>query len=165
MIAIPWQLGAASLGSFSCAASIASPWKSGWPSTNMSSEFGSKMGIMNPDETTFDYLRVVVNVCQDFGFAVADWQSLVSDNDATYDKVITIDISQLAPMVTWGTNRYGSRRGNSLPRNSGYEWCTGLCLHGSPTRSKGFRHRVKAISLSDAVPMPDSAICSWLPVS
>ena len=61
---------------------------------NMSIEFGSKMGIMNPDEC----------MPKDFEAAVADWQSLVSDNDATYDRVITIDVSQLAPMVTWGTN-------------------------------------------------------------
>lgn len=71
---------------------------------NMSIEFGSKMGIMNPDETTFDYLRGREYMPKDFEAAVADWQSLVSDNDATYDRVITIDVSQLAPMVTWGTN-------------------------------------------------------------
>ena len=39
-----------------------------------------------------------------FEEAVADWKTLVSDPDAEYDKVITIDVSELAPMVTWGTN-------------------------------------------------------------
>lgn len=71
---------------------------------NMSIEFGSKMGIMNPDETTFDYLRGRECVPDDFEAAVADWKTLVSDDDAVYDKVIRMDVSELAPMVTWGTN-------------------------------------------------------------
>ncbi|MDU4780145.1 MAG: 3-isopropylmalate dehydratase large subunit, partial [Streptococcus parasanguinis] len=71
---------------------------------NMSIEFGSKMGIMNPDETTFDYLRGRECVPNDFEAAVADWKTLVSDDDAVYDKVIRMDVSDLAPMVTWGTN-------------------------------------------------------------
>ncbi|KXT76191.1 3-isopropylmalate dehydratase large subunit [Streptococcus sp. DD12] len=71
---------------------------------NMSVEFGSKMGIMNPDQTTYDYLKDKECVPQAFEAAVADWKTLVSDPDAQYDKVITIDVSTLAPMVTWGTN-------------------------------------------------------------
>ncbi|MBM7643158.1 3-isopropylmalate dehydratase large subunit [Streptococcus loxodontisalivarius] len=71
---------------------------------NMSVEFGSKMGIMNPDQKTFDYLADKECRPKDFEAAVADWKTLVSDDDAVYDKVITIDVSQLAPMVTWGTN-------------------------------------------------------------
>ena len=39
-----------------------------------------------------------------FEEAVADWKTLVSDSDAVYDKVIQMDVSDLAPMVTWGTN-------------------------------------------------------------
>ena len=62
------------------------------------------MGIMNPDETTFDYLRGRECVPNDFEAAVADWKTLVSDDDAVYDKVIRMDVSDLAPMVTWGTN-------------------------------------------------------------
>ena len=71
---------------------------------NMSIEFGSKMGIMNPDKKTFDYLEGRECVPSDFEAAVADWKTLVSDSDAVYDRVIQIDVSQLAPMVTWGTN-------------------------------------------------------------
>ena len=43
-------------------------------------------------------------VPKDFAAAVADWKRLVSDDDAVYDKVIRMDVSELAPMVTWGTN-------------------------------------------------------------
>ena len=73
---------------------------------NMSIEFGSKMGIMNPDQTTFDYIqgRDQAPKGEKFAQAVADWKTLVSDPDAHYDKVIEVDVSQLAPMVTWGTN-------------------------------------------------------------
>ena len=73
---------------------------------NMSIEFGAKMGLMNPDQKTFDYVkgREAAPKGEAFEEAVADWKNLVSDPDATYDKVITIDVSKLAPMVTWGTN-------------------------------------------------------------
>ncbi|MGT2928669.1 3-isopropylmalate dehydratase large subunit [Streptococcus dentasini] len=73
---------------------------------NMSIEFGSKMGIMNPDQTTFDYVKGRPEAPQgeDFEAAVADWKTLVSDPDAKYDKIIEVDVSELAPMVTWGTN-------------------------------------------------------------
>jgi len=71
---------------------------------NMSIEFGSKMGIMNPDQATYDYMRGRECVPEDFDAAVADWKTLVSDDDAEYDKVIRMDVSELAPMVTWGTN-------------------------------------------------------------
>ncbi|MBY5035262.1 3-isopropylmalate dehydratase large subunit [Streptococcus gallolyticus] len=71
---------------------------------NMSIEFGSKMGLMNPDQKTYDYLRGRECAPADFDQAVADWKNLVSDEDAVYDKVIELDVASLAPMVTWGTN-------------------------------------------------------------
>ncbi|WP_162012139.1 3-isopropylmalate dehydratase large subunit [Streptococcus sp. S784/96/1] len=71
---------------------------------NMSIEFGSKMGIMNPDQTTFDYLADKKHRPKEFEVAIADWKTLISDTDAQYDKVIEMDVSELAPMVTWGTN-------------------------------------------------------------
>ena len=76
---------------------------------NMSIEFGSKMGIMNPDQTTYDYLKGRECVPENFEEAVADWKTIVSDDDAVYDKVIRMDVSDLAPMVTWGNQScYGS---------------------------------------------------------
>lgn len=71
---------------------------------NMSIEFGSKMGLMNPDQKTYDYVRGREFAPKDMAAAIADWETLPSDPDAVYDKVITIDVSKLAPMVTWGTN-------------------------------------------------------------
>lgn len=50
------------------------------------------------------------------------WQSLVSDEDATYDRVITIDAANIAPMVSWGTNpAMTSKVTDSIPTSSDYE--------------------------------------------
>lgn len=85
---------------------------------NMSIEFGAKMGIMNPDQTTYDYLKDKPHCPKRFDEAVADWKTLVSDEDATYDKVITLDVSELAPMVTWGTNpSMGVAYGEAFPES------------------------------------------------
>lgn len=70
---------------------------------NMSIEFGSKIGIMNPDQITYDYVKGREGAPLDFESAVEDWKKLVSDKNTVYDKVITMDVSDLAPMVTWGT--------------------------------------------------------------
>ena len=37
-----------------------------------------------------------------FDEAVSKWEKLVSDSDAQYDKILSLDVSQLKPMVTWG---------------------------------------------------------------
>jgi 3-isopropylmalate/(R)-2-methylmalate dehydratase large subunit len=73
---------------------------------NMSIEAGARAGMIAPDTTTFDYLRGRPHAPSDSDWdaAVQHWQSLVTDDDATFDKVVRIDASQLAPWVTWGTN-------------------------------------------------------------
>ena len=71
---------------------------------NMSIEGGAKMGMMAPDDTTFDYLRGREYVPADFEAAVADWRTLYSDEDAVFDRLIEVDASQLAPQITWGNN-------------------------------------------------------------
>ncbi len=73
---------------------------------NMSIEWGAKAGLIAPDQTTYDYLqgRPSAPTGTDWDDAVAYWDSLVTDDDAQFDKTITIDASQVAPFVTWGTN-------------------------------------------------------------
>ncbi|WP_430611971.1 3-isopropylmalate dehydratase large subunit [Enterococcus sp. DIV0876] len=71
---------------------------------NMSIEGGAKMGLMAPDETTFAYVKERIYAPMDYQAAVADWRTLYTDEDATYDALITLDASQLAPYITWGTN-------------------------------------------------------------
>jgi len=71
---------------------------------NMSIEGGARAGLVAPDETTFSYLKGRKYAPKNFDQAVAAWKELVSDDDAEYDKVITIDGKTIEPMVSWGTN-------------------------------------------------------------
>lgn len=73
---------------------------------NMSIEGGARAGLVAPDEITFEYLRGRKYAPKDeeFDKYVEEWKKLVSDEDAHYDKVITIDGNDIAPMVSWGTN-------------------------------------------------------------
>jgi 3-isopropylmalate/(R)-2-methylmalate dehydratase large subunit len=73
---------------------------------NMSIEAGARAGMVAPDETTFDYLRGRSHAPTgaDWDGAVIEWRELHTDDDATFDRVVRIDASTLAPWVTWGTN-------------------------------------------------------------
>jgi 3-isopropylmalate/(R)-2-methylmalate dehydratase large subunit len=73
---------------------------------NMSIEAGARAGMIAPDETTFDYLKGRPNAPTgaDWDTAVATWRELVTDDGATFDKVVHIDAAALSPWVTWGTN-------------------------------------------------------------
>ncbi|MEG9225329.1 3-isopropylmalate dehydratase large subunit [Aeromicrobium sp. Sec7.5] len=73
---------------------------------NMSIEWGAKAGLIAPDATTYEYLKGRTHAPQGEAWdqAVAYWDSLVSDDDAYFDKTITIDASEVTPFVTWGTN-------------------------------------------------------------
>jgi 3-isopropylmalate/(R)-2-methylmalate dehydratase large subunit len=71
---------------------------------NMSIEGGARIGYVNPDETTFAYLkgRAFSPKGADWDKALAYWKSIASDADAEYDDVVTLDGSALEPFVTWG---------------------------------------------------------------
>ncbi|EUK18602.1 3-isopropylmalate dehydratase large subunit [Commensalibacter papalotli (ex Servin-Garciduenas et al. 2014)] len=73
---------------------------------NMAIEGGARSGLIAPDEVTFEYIKGRPNAPQgaDFDAAVKYWKSLVSDEGAQYDKVVTINVDDLEPMVTWGTS-------------------------------------------------------------
>jgi len=73
---------------------------------NMSIEGGARAGMIAPDETTFEYLkgREFAPQGADWDKAVAYWKTLPSDEGAVYDKTITLDASEMEPMITYGTN-------------------------------------------------------------
>ena len=73
---------------------------------NMSIEGGARSGYVNPDQTTFDYLRGRQYAPQGAAFdrAVTWWTSMASDATASYDDVKRLDGAAIAPMVTWGIN-------------------------------------------------------------
>ena len=71
---------------------------------NMSIEGGARVGYVNPDQTTYDFIngREYAPKGTAFDNAVTFWNSIKSDSDAEYDDIYTIDATTLAPMVTWG---------------------------------------------------------------
>ncbi len=71
---------------------------------NMSIEGGARIGYINPDQTTFDYLkdRDYAPKGQDWEKAVAKWESFASGNDAVYDDIVNIKAEDIKPMLTWG---------------------------------------------------------------
>ncbi len=73
---------------------------------NMAVEGGARAGLIAPDRTTFDYIRgrPYAPTGEAFEKAVAWWRTPPSDPDALYDRSVMLDVSALAPMVTWGTN-------------------------------------------------------------
>ncbi|MEX2238235.1 MAG: 3-isopropylmalate dehydratase large subunit [Dehalococcoidia bacterium] len=73
---------------------------------NMSIEMGARAGMIAPDETTFAYVEGRRHAPQGPAFerALERWQTLPTDEGATFDRVVEFDASALAPLVTWGTN-------------------------------------------------------------
>ncbi|MGB3531951.1 MAG: 3-isopropylmalate dehydratase large subunit [Microcoleaceae cyanobacterium] len=71
---------------------------------NMSIEGGARCGYVNPDNTTYDYLkgRDFSPKGADWDQAVDWWQQIRSDADAVYDDVITFEAAEIEPTVTWG---------------------------------------------------------------
>ena len=71
---------------------------------NMSIEGGARCGYVNPDQVTYDYLqgRTFAPKAADWEEAVAWWDSLRSDADASYDDVVKLDAADISPTVTWG---------------------------------------------------------------
>ena len=73
---------------------------------NMSIEGGARAGYVNPDDTTFNYLRgrKFTPSGDAFDRACAWWRSMASDADATYDDRVVFDAGAIEPTVTWGIN-------------------------------------------------------------
>ncbi len=73
---------------------------------NMSIEGGARVGYVNPDDTTFDYLkgRPYAPKAEEWDAAVARWRSFASDPDATYDDVVNFRAEDIGPTITWGIN-------------------------------------------------------------
>jgi len=74
--------------------------------SNMTIEGGARAGLIAPDEKTFEYLkgRPMAPKGAQWEAAVAHWKTLPSDDGATYDREIKIDVANIAPQVTWGTS-------------------------------------------------------------
>ena len=73
---------------------------------NMSIEGGARAGMIAPDQVTFNYLKNknYAPKDDDWNDAIAEWSNLYSDEDASFDKVVTINADELEPSISWGTN-------------------------------------------------------------
>jgi 3-isopropylmalate/(R)-2-methylmalate dehydratase large subunit len=73
---------------------------------NMAIEAGARAGMVAVDDTTIDYLkgRPLAPSGENREKAVAYWRSLVSDDGARFDAVVTLDAASIKPQVTWGTS-------------------------------------------------------------
>ena len=85
---------------------------------NMAIEGGARCGYVNPDETTFEFLkgRPYSPSGDDWDAAVEEWKSFASDADATFDDVVTINAEDIEPSVTWGISPdHGISIGENIP--------------------------------------------------
>ncbi len=75
---------------------------------NMAIEAGARSGLVAPDQITFDYIssgnRVYAPKGEAFDEAVENWKQFYTDEGARFDHEVTIDVTDLAPQVTWGTS-------------------------------------------------------------
>lgn len=73
---------------------------------NMSIEGGARVGYVNPDQKTYDFLkgRPYSPPEENWGTAVEAWSSFASDSDCQYDDIVKIDANDISPTVTWGIN-------------------------------------------------------------
>lgn len=69
---------------------------------NMSIEGGARCGYINPDDTTFEFLKGRERVPEDFDAACEKWRGYASDADASFDDEVVIDAADIKPTVTWG---------------------------------------------------------------
>jgi 3-isopropylmalate/(R)-2-methylmalate dehydratase large subunit len=73
---------------------------------NMSVEWGARAGMVAPDDTTFAYLegRAGAPHGRAWERALDEWRALPTDAGAAFDREVVVDVSTLAPQVTWGTS-------------------------------------------------------------
>jgi len=70
---------------------------------NMTIEGGGRAGLIAPDDTTFAYIEGRLAAPKDWDEALSRWRTLPTDAGARFDEEVSIDASQLSPVVTWGT--------------------------------------------------------------
>jgi 3-isopropylmalate/(R)-2-methylmalate dehydratase large subunit len=114
---------------------------------NMSIEAGARAGMIAPDETTFAYLEGRPHAPSGAGWTAAKehWASLRTDDDATFDKEVTIDAAALTPFVTWGTNPgQGVPLGGGVPDPSSFT---------DPTARAAAERALEYMALTPGTPM------------
>ncbi|MDO5695644.1 MAG: 3-isopropylmalate dehydratase large subunit [Eubacteriales bacterium] len=71
---------------------------------NMAIEGGAKVGMIAPDEKTYAYLDGRPFAPENMAEKIAAWSALRTDDESAYEKVLTLNVDDLKPQVTWGTH-------------------------------------------------------------
>ncbi|MEV5709732.1 3-isopropylmalate dehydratase large subunit [Actinoallomurus sp. NPDC052274] len=130
---------------------------------NMSIEAGARAGMIAPDETTFAYLEGRPHAPSGLGAAGRShggktpweaakeyWRSLRTDDDATFDKEVVIDASELTPFVTWGTNPgQGAPLAASVPEPASF---------ADPTHRSAAERALEYMGLTAGTPLRDVTV-------
>ncbi|MGB6976440.1 MAG: 3-isopropylmalate dehydratase large subunit [Gammaproteobacteria bacterium] len=118
---------------------------------NMSIECGARAGLIAPDESTYAYLkdRRFAPKGEDWNRAVAYWKTLVSDVGCSYDSKVVIDVGQLQPMVTWGTNP-----AQAIEINQNIPKLLDLC----PSQRNAAQKALEYIHLEEGAPIVETPI-------
>ncbi len=114
---------------------------------NMSIEAGARAGVVAPDETTFAYLRERPFAPQGPAWedALGYWRTLRTDDEASFDQVVTLEVSGLTPFVTWGTHPgQAVPLGEAVPAPESYP---------DATRQAAARRALEYMALAPGTPM------------
>jgi 3-isopropylmalate/(R)-2-methylmalate dehydratase large subunit len=119
---------------------------------NMSIEAGARAGMIAPDATTFAYLKGKRNAPSGAAWdeAVAHWNTLLTDPDATFDRELKIDAAELTPYVTWGTHP-----GMVAPINGGVP---DPSMATSDAERRAYERALEYMALTPGTRMEDVAI-------
>lgn len=114
---------------------------------NMSIEAGARAGLIAPDQTTFDYLKGKPFAPKegDWDRSLTRWKKLRTDPGAVFEKYIQIDINNLSPMITFGTNPEMAVGINELVPDPGAE--------SDPARKTALENALKYMDLNPAQPL------------
>ncbi|MDA8205790.1 MAG: 3-isopropylmalate dehydratase large subunit [Thermaerobacter sp.] len=119
---------------------------------NMSIEAGARAGMVSPDAVTIEYLKLRPYAPHgaEFDQAAHEWLALATDAGAQFDTLVEIDIRNLAPMVTWGTNPEMSAPVTAAVPDPAEE--------SDPVRADMMRHALSYMDLKPGTPFVDIAV-------
>jgi 3-isopropylmalate/(R)-2-methylmalate dehydratase large subunit len=120
---------------------------------NMSVEAGSRAGLIEPDEKAFDYLRGRQYTPKNYESLVDNWKEhLKTDSDAKFEKQFTLNINNIAPQVSWGTNPgMTCDVTESIPSPDEFS-------KGDPNQKKGAEKALEYMDLEPGTPITDIKI-------
>ncbi len=119
---------------------------------NMAIEAGARAGMVAVDDTTIDYVkgRPFAPKGEMWDLAVANWRALVSDPDAQFDRVITMDAARIMPQVTWGTSpEMVTTVDGTVPDPA---------MESDPVKRSSIEHALKYMGLQPNTPITDIQI-------